>query len=77
MEPKVNYINLTAVGYKNPKQSLDNYYDSYTEKMLHFKGNRYEYNREDIQFNMHSKTWGYTQRCEMTSYVDVTNATSI
>ncbi len=32
--------------------------------MLHFKGNRYEYDREDIQFNMHSKTWGYTQRCE-------------
>ncbi len=43
--------------------------------MLHFKGNRYEYDREDIQFNMHSKTWGYTQRCENGHpFVDVTNA---
>ncbi len=52
--------------YKNTKtKALDTIiYDNYTEKMLHFKGERYEYDREDIQFNMHSKTWGYTQRCE-------------
>jgi len=52
--------------YKNTKtKALDTIiYDNYTERMLHFKGNRYEYNREDIQFNMHSKTWGYTQRYE-------------
>ena len=52
--------------YKNTKtKALDTIiYDNYTEKMLHFKGERYEYDREDIQFNMHSKTWGYTQRYE-------------
>jgi hypothetical protein len=52
--------------YKNTKtKALDTIiYDNYTEKMLHFKGERYEYDREYIQFNMHSKTWGYTQRCE-------------
>jgi hypothetical protein len=63
--------------YKNTKtKALDTIiYDGYTEKMLHFKGNRYEYDREHIQFNMHSKTWGYTQRCETGHpYVDVTNA---
>ena len=63
--------------YKNTKtKALDTIiYDNYTEKMLHFKGERYEYDREDIQFNMHSKTWGYTQRCETGHpYVDVTNA---